>query len=382
MAKSGGTGTSGMPQLTAVTGAYSFVANPYASVVNWLSLDKNDISSTIYIYDPTISGSSGRGAYVAYNGALNTNSTSNSSINNHIQSGQAFFVETRGPNPSITFKETYKSTSSRLVYRTAANEIPNLSIQLLLPSQVGTTAAADGARVYFSKDFSSSIDDGDSYKFTNLDENIAIVRNEKTLSIEGRKPVMDLDTIALKLWQLTQPGYTLKATLENFDNNINAFLQDDYLHTATSLNANSETLVPFKITSDPASFASNRFNIVFKTITTLPVTLTGVKAILKNEEVEVNWGGTSENSVNTYDVERSADAHSFKRIGSVVAQKNQQLSYYNFFDHSPQQGDNYYRIKSVSNTGEVSLSEVVRVMISSQKNNITIINNPITVANN
>ncbi|MCW3106343.1 MAG: C-terminal target protein [Segetibacter sp.] len=378
MAKAGAGGTAGMPVLTSVNNAYSYVANPYASAVNWLALDKIDISSTIYVFDPTVSGSNGRGAYVAYNGLLNINNVISSLINNYIQSGQGFFVQTTGLNPSLTFKETYKSTAFRPVFRTAVNELANLSVQLLLPSQVGTPETADGTRVYFSDDFSSSIGDEDSQKFTNLDENIAVLKSEKVLSIEGRKLINGSDTVQLKLWQLTQTNYTLKVGFEKFPENVEGYLEDNYLHTSTPLNSNSETLVPFSITSDAASAAADRFKIVFESLATLPVRLTNVKAYVKNKGVQVDWIAESESNMDIYEVERSADAQHFETIGSAKAANNSTVSTaYNYFDISPNAGNNYYRIKSIDKSGDVKISEVVKVLIAKTEASIKVFPNPV-----
>ncbi|CAA9480870.1 MAG: hypothetical protein AVDCRST_MAG96-1002, partial [uncultured Segetibacter sp.] len=91
--KPGDGGTPGMPDLASAPNAYSFIANPYASPVDWLKIDLNDISSSMYIFDPTISGSSGRGSYVSFNrsvGSSGVSSNPDSKIDNNIQSGQAF----------------------------------------------------------------------------------------------------------------------------------------------------------------------------------------------------------------------------------------------------------------------------------------------------
>src|SRR5436853_34563 len=71
--------------------------------------------------------------------------------------------------------------------------LPHLTVLLLLPGQETSGKAADGLAAYFSKDFDNAIGDEDSYKFTNPDENIGILRNGKMLSIEGRKPVAASD---------------------------------------------------------------------------------------------------------------------------------------------------------------------------------------------
>jgi hypothetical protein len=374
MAASGG--TAGMPALSANPGAYNFIGNPYAAPVNWSTMPKTNLSSSIYIFDPTISGSNGRGAYVAYNAALNTNSTTGSLINNFIQSGQAFFVQTTGASPSVTFRETDKIGNNLPVFRTA-NDMASLSISLLLPPGDSTSAIADGAKVYFSPDFDSTFSDADSYKFTNLDENLAVMKAGRPLSIEGRNPIHDADTIPLKVWQLTQPNYSIRITLNNFADTIQAFLYDKFLNTTTAI-AGNETVIPFSISST-ASSVSDRFKIVFKVMAALPVKLTGVKAYQKNKGVQVEWSAESESNIDHYEVERSIDAVHFEAIGSATAKNNPGVkASYRIFDQAPIAGDNFYRIKTIEKSGEIKYSEVVKVPMSKTTNSITVFPNPIS----
>lgn len=360
MTKPGAGGSANMPELSSATDGYSFIANPYASPVNWLTLEKTDLKSTIYIFDPTLEGSNGRGQYVSYNGITGISNPS-SQVDKNIQSGQAFFVQTAGPNPSLTFREQYKTGINRAVFRTP-NEMPHLTLQLLLPGQESTGRSADGLAAYFSNDFDSSIGDEDSYKFTNQDENIAIVRNGKTLSIEGRKPVISNDTLPLKMWQLTLKNYMIKVDLSNFDTNVETFLEDSYLHTATKLNNNAVTMVPFSITTDTGSFAADRFKVVFTGSVTLAVPLAGMKAYVKNKGVQVEWITAFERNMDRYEVEKSANAQQFVTAGAVKAKVNAGTSSaYEWFDANPLNGDNYYRIKLVDKSGEAKYSSISKV---------------------
>lgn len=374
LTKPGGGGTANMPELSATPGNYSFVANPYACAINWLSLDKTDISNTIYIWDPTIAGSNNRGAYVAYNGTLNTNNNIGSLINNHIQSGQAFFVQTTGSNPVLTIKEQHKSGIYRPVFRGTAQT--TIGVHLLLPSQMPTGAAADGVRVFFSPNYSNAIGDEDSYKFGNLDENIGIVSNNNVLSLEGRKPVSGNDTIRLKLWQLTAPSYAFKIDMSNFDPSIEAYLEDAYTNRSTRIVNNDTTIETFDITPDSASFAANRFRIVFKRSMTLPVHFTTVKAFAKNRRVEVEWVSQSEMNLESYEVEKSADAQHFVKLCSVQA-KNSAVSSYTVFDEKPFACDNYYRIKSIDRSGQSNNSNVVKVTLTGSTTGIEVYPNPV-----
>lgn len=364
MAKPGGGGTAGMPNLSNITGGYSMVGNPYASPVDWVLIEKSNISNTIYIWDPTLSGTNGRGAYVTYNSSTGVSNIA-SLVDNNIQSGQSFFIQTTSADPVLTFKEVHKSVVHRAVFR-EPNRLPHISLQLLLPGQDTIGGAADGLAAYFSEGFSNKVGDEDSYKLTNLDENVAIARDGSLLSIEARKQVNVSDTLPLKIWQLLPKKYLFKSVLTNFSPDIDTYLEDAYSHASTKLNNQSVTIVPFTISADTLSFAKNRFKIVFKGPAALAVIMSNIKAYEKNNGVEVNWTTQSGSSTDKYIVEKSFDTHTFTPAGSVNANTSSAantLSVYNWFDENPFDGDNYYRVKSIEKSGDPTYSKIVKVYI-------------------
>lgn len=377
MAKNGAGGTPGMPVLSAVNGGYSFIGNPYASPVDWDLIEKTNISGTITIWDPTIDGLKSRGAYVSYNSLTGVSNIA-SQVDNNIQSGQAFFVQSTGSDPSLTFREVHKSVVHRVVFR-VPDKTPHLSLQLLLPGQETTNAAADGLAAYFGDEYSSSLAGEDSYKLTNLDENIAIARNGSLLSIEGRKPITVNDTLPLKTWQLLAKNYLFKSVLTNFEANVEAYFNDSYSHTSTKLNNGQITFVPFKINTDSLSFAANRFKIVFKTSAPLAVILSSVIAYTKSTGIQVDWVAESESNTEKYDVEKSSDAQQFSLAASVGVKANTGIgsqNAYSWFDEDPFTGYNYYRIKSIEKSGEIKYSKVVKVNIAAIEGTITVATGP------
>ncbi|GEO10027.1 T9SS type A sorting domain-containing protein [Segetibacter aerophilus] len=377
MVKLGSTAPANLANLSGGSNAYNLIANPYASPINWLTVSKTDIAVTIYIFDPTIAGSGGRGGYCVYNTAVGGISNNGSIADNYIQSGQSFFVQASGPNPSITFKETDKASQYRPLFRTG-NELSNLSVQILLPAQQQTLESADGAKVYFSEEFDNSVGREDSYKFANQDENVAIVSSGNLLSIEGRRPVTAGDSVQLKLWQLTQKNYLLKINFNNFSQGLEAYLKDKYLSTTTQLNTTGETMVPVTITSDAASTAPDRYKIVFEKFTTLPLHLLGIKAVEKNGGVEVGWIAESESNMDRYEVEKSVDGQRYVTAGTVKAKSNPGTSSnYTWFDLMPNKGDNFYKIKSVDKEGVTKYSSVAKVKLDKGVSGITLFPNPI-----
>lgn len=143
---------------------------------------------------------------------------------------------------------------------------PKLSIQLLLSANPGSENTADGAVAFFDDRFSYSIGNEDSYKWTNPDENLAINCRGTLLSIDGQPGLHDSDTLNLSMWQYRQKSYYLKLVASNFSPAVKTFLKDNYLHTETSVELSSPAYLPFSISSDDASFAADRFAIIFKIV--------------------------------------------------------------------------------------------------------------------
>ncbi|WP_018615524.1 T9SS type A sorting domain-containing protein [Segetibacter koreensis] len=371
------------PAISQVEGNYTFVGNPYASAIDWNALAKQDVSTTYYTWDPNLNV---RGAYATYNGFYNTTVPTGSKIDQNIQPGQAFFVRTQKTNslgstsinPTLTIKEANKTSVNRRVFR-PVSVVPKLSIQLLLNNEGGSEHTADAAVVYFDDSFPRDIAGEDSYKFTNIDENIAINHKGIALSIEGRPTLTSNDTIALKMWQLRQKTYLLKLDGMNFSSSVQAFLKDAYGHQETALNLSSVTLIPFTIdTAISASYATDRFTIVFKTNNTLPVTLTNVKAYQKSDGIQVDWTAHSEININRYELEKSADGEHFELAISINAKGNNATKeMYNWFDATAKAGDNFYRIKIVEKSGEAKYSEIINVKVSKENEGIIISPNPV-----
>ncbi len=371
-AKNGGGGTPDMPELAASNTGYTFIGNPYASAIDWTAVDRTDVTATMYVFDPTLSGSNGRGAYVTYNALTGINNPS-SAIDNNIQSGQAFFIQNSGPNARLTVRETHKCGQFRAVFRTTGT-LPHVALQLLLPGQDTTNQSADGVSVFFADNFDNSLGDEDSYKYFNPDENLSIISQDSLLSIEGRKSVNLADTVNLKIWNMSPKNYFFRSNISNFDPLVTPYLEDAYLQNVTVLNNNGISLVPFTVNSDTASYSARRFRIVFRNAGTLPLTFTGINAYEKNKGVQVDWTISTESNIKKYEVERSGNARQFTKIGETMA-KNRQFSQYGYFDENPINGDNYYRIKSISNSGEVKYSQVVKVYINTKGGDISIVGN-------
>ena len=230
--------------------------------------------------------------------------------------------------------------------------------------------------IYEPENDNDNVNDEDANKMTNPDENIAVERNNKLMSIEKRSMPTINDTIQLKLWQLAQDNYTLRFNGSNFAINLNAYLQDSYLNNETPINLNGTTDYNFTTTSTAATTAANRFTIVFRSSNALPVNILNVSAAQKNAGIEVNWNTATETNMDSYEVEESSNATTFTKAATVAA-KNGVTNAYTWFDATVNNGDNYYRIKAIEKNGTVKYSNVVKVKIGGKAAEFTVYPNPV-----
>jgi hypothetical protein len=88
---------------------------------------------------------------------------------------------------------------------------------------------------------------------------------------------------------------------------------------------------------------------------TLPVSFSSFNAKAASAGVALTWNVGLEESVSSYEVERSTDGKTFTKIGSVAA--NGQTSY--SFTDTKSSSVSYYRIKSIDANGKITYSAIV-----------------------
>lgn len=354
---------------------YTVLGNPFPSAINFETITRNNVKNAFYVWDPKLAGTYGLGAYVTFiwNPATATYdaTTSASPLSQYIASGEAVLIEsgdglTAG---TITVKESDKSANgSDLVFGRTNGLNQKVRVNLHAVNANGTTPLLDGVLTNYDVDLSNAIDNDDAKKINGASENIGIKRDGKMLAIERRKTVTSSDTTFLNLYQMKIGNYRLQVEANQMDaNNLTAVIKDSYSNTINNMpvNLNGETFIPFSINSDPASYALNRFSIVFKpNQVVLPVTFKVVKAYRQEKIVMVEWSTTSEVNVKEYEVERSADARDFVKLKTTAATAtNGGDAAYKIADEHPLSGNNFYRIRSIDIDGQAAYSKTVQVAL-------------------
>lgn len=237
----------------------------------------------------------------------------------------------------------------------------------------------DANVVVFDAVYSNAVDGDDAYKFSNSGENIAIQRGTALLVVEGRQPATANDVIPFRIWNMQQQTYRLEFVPSNFANSaMLPLLEDTYLHTTTIINSIAPTSVNFTVTSNPATFAPNRFRIIFTAAAPLPVTFISINAEKNTAGICVNWKVAGQVNIKNYEVEKSFDGIQFYSAGTVAAISNSNTAlHYRFIDNNISTTISFYRIKSVDNDGRIKYSSILKVNGVSAGKGFAVLSNPV-----
>jgi hypothetical protein len=106
-------------------------------------------------------------------------------------------------------------------------------------------------------------------------------------------------------------------------------------------------------------------NIYLAGQSALPVKLSSVRAYQKAQDIQVEWTVQTEIDIRNYEVEKSTDGRTFSKQATQLAKGNSvATTVYDWLDASPNNGNNYYRIKANSKNGEVQYSKIVKVNLT------------------
>jgi hypothetical protein len=151
------------------------------------------------------------------------------------------------------------------------------------------------------------------------------------------------------------------------------------LQTSTAIALDDTTYYTFSVNTTAGSYAENRFKIVFKPFSTLPVSITRFTATKLEKKVMVEWQVSNQVNIDVYHIEKSTDGINFSTVKIVKSTSsfNNAINY-NWLDENPFISTNYYRLKSVDVNGNYKYSIVVLVSFQKNSPSISISPNPAT----
>jgi hypothetical protein len=374
------TGTHTVSSLSSAWGGWNLIGNPYNAQIDMRAVSATNMTASYTVWDPTRGTA---GAYVVFNYGTGVSSNIGSAVNELLQPGQAFFVQTDNPGAAtFTFEEIDKTPAG-----TQTSVFSPLNVYPVLNSALHYTDSLaknkpemDAFAVVFDNNFSDAIDREDGQKYGNTDENMSVNRNGSLLALELRSMYNSATIIPISITTYKRQNYTMRLKWNNpLNAGYDAKLVDNYNGTETAINFSGNTDYAYTVNSSiPGSIAADRFKIVFVPNAALPVSGLTLTGAAKGNAVALQYEALNERDMQGYAIERSADGTVFTKLGEQQPLNGTAASNrYNYIDNNPLTGVNYYRIKGSSINGQLQYSNVITVKTASMKPTVTVAPNPI-----
>jgi len=238
----------GIVQLNTATDHFSLVANPFQAKVAFDNVTKTDLRPDIVVYNPASK------TFVTLTGA-----------NKIIEPGQSFWVQNVEfpTGPSLFFEENDKAVGGTNGGVTVFSDGQTLVANLELYNTTNTKK--DVVKFRFNQNFDDAVNDNDFGKLFNEGENLASF-GSMLMSVDRRSIPQDGTIIPLYTIQFSNAQYEFRLVTENWDNNIDVYLIDNYSGTTTLIDESQS--YAFSVDSNiPESMATDRFSLSFDNTT-------------------------------------------------------------------------------------------------------------------
>jgi hypothetical protein len=369
--------TPGSP--TTVRG-FNLVGNPYASSIDWDLITGTNLSTTIWVYNPTLKVFS---TYIKGNGGVGTN-TNGGNVADIIPSGQGFYVKTTAASPALTFTEAHKvNTQVAAANIMLAAAPPTTDLKYIRVKLTQDADNKDDALIFFKPGTSSDYtvdEDADYLRGNNVVAISTRVNNRSALAINQMPLPAYKENINLNVIVPANGTYQISVPETNdmppqYDVWIKDWLKKDSVNIKTT-----PTYAFDAVASDSTTF-KRRFSIVITTDPGNAYYLTEFKGQKQPASVVLTWKTGNEGSNTQFTIERSNDdGLTYATLGSF---KSNNSGSYSFTDNSPLfSTENLYRLKHVDISGTVAYSGTVPISYSEYtnvtKNSIKTYPNPAT----
>ncbi len=241
-----------------------------------------------------------------------------------------------------------------------------------------STVLMDGTLTQYDSSYSNDVDGKDARKMSNFSENWGMLRGKTVLVVERRKTMAENDSIFFKMWNMRIITYQMELIAANLDfNGRKAILVDQYLKIEIPVHLNDTTRIPFSVTKDAASKASDRFTMIFSfPVKVPPLQIVKTEITAKHRTVDLAWDteGYSEHSV--FEIQRSINGIDFYKAGELSVDTSRHQ--FEWRDNQPLQGKtNYYRVQISSEKDSTQYGSVVSSYIDKVIEGVSIYPNPV-----
>jgi len=250
---------------------FNLVGNPYPSYLDWNSVEKTNVRSTIW-YRTLLSGSStGVMTFDTFDGTTGTANGQNGAVSRYIPPMQAFWVRVDADpvlpdtqsTGSLVFKNTARSHQDQSLV-TNRLRAPKIDESQILRLKVSNGINSDAAIVVTDPNAMDVFDNYDSQKMTNANVNVPEIftlAGSEELVINHMNSLGENKEMTLGFRPGKTSDFTIEATeVSNFSNDMKVMLLDKLTGVEQELAVGS----PYSFTSD-ATATNDRFSILFKT---------------------------------------------------------------------------------------------------------------------
>ncbi|MFC0517765.1 hypothetical protein ACFFGT_26365 [Mucilaginibacter angelicae] len=371
----------------AIKKGLNLIGNPYASVIDLHALYLANTTNKFYymlIKDASTGTNSSSTKFAMYDASNGATGSAGTGASRYALSGQGFFTLATSAS-AIKFDESMKVAYSNYspptppVFNVVGNPGKNIAASYaasagsndvgdILPrltmELVQDTVVHNSTDINFDENASAKFvhgEDAPYYQpsgqgdlFYSLSSDSVGCFANYTGNLEKLKRVNLIVTFSnYGVYKLTSP------IKKNIDARYSIYLKDKYTNDSLDVVHNAE--YAFKVESNPASYAHDRF---YLSIGIVPghdyrlLTFTGKKVI---EGITLNWETNNESNFTGFSVQKSADGG--KTFLTIDSLRSTGAGKYSYTDPTPGSGQIIYRLSQNLVTGENKLSDNLKFEI-------------------
>jgi hypothetical protein len=284
------------PQQSSDGEGWNLLGNPYASTIAWSNntqaWTKNQIGNVVAVRN-NFNTTTGQFEYYDAGTGLGT-SEGGLLEGGRIAPGQAFWIQTTGPSPAISIHERAKSTGQQTFYRMSENSPSHVKITL------SQNTRRDNALIVFTDYGTNNFDhgyDGSKMKNEGMFNFSSLTADAASVAINNMMDGFCTTSVRLRVENTPAGTYTIAVENPETLSGIGSLSLIDHL-TSTSTDLLTTTPYSFAVTSDPNSYGSQRFEIVFGR-PSIDVSVTGIAEADCGEDALIRLTNTQRGAVYT-----------------------------------------------------------------------------------